>query len=74
MLNSNAGTLILPSNDNQRIEIKFYRCSLNEANYSYFQNIFDFYNLYENNNVNLVFYYSIAITEVKTTSRHLSWL
>ena len=44
--------------DNQLIEIKFYGHSLNEADYSYFQSIFDYYNLYENNNVGLIFYYS----------------
>ena len=58
MLNSNAGTHVLPSKDNQLIEIKFYGHSLNEADYSYFQSIFDYYNLYENNNVSLIFYYS----------------
>ena len=49
---------ILPKNDNQLIEIKFYGHSLSEADYSYFQSIFDFYNLYNNNNVSLLFYYS----------------
>ena len=58
MLNSNAETHILPSKDNQLIEIKFYGHSLNVADYSYFQSIFDYYNLYENNNVSLIFYYS----------------
>lgn len=58
MLNSNSGTHILPSKDNQLIEIKFYGHSLNEADYSYFQSIFDYYNLYENNNISLIFYYS----------------
>ena len=49
---------ILPKNDGQPIEIKFYGHSLSEADYSYFQSIFDFYNLYDNNNVSLLFYYS----------------
>lgn len=49
---------ILPENDGQPIEIKFYGHSLSEADYSYFQSIFDFYNLYDNNNVSLLFYYS----------------
>lgn len=49
---------ILPKNDDQPIEIKFYGHSLSEADYSYFQSIFDFYNLYDNNNVSLLFYYS----------------
>lgn len=58
MLTSNVGTPVLPSKDNQLIEIKFYGHSLNEADYSYFQSIFDYYNLYDNNNVRLIFYYS----------------
>ncbi|MDY0278453.1 MAG: hypothetical protein RBQ97_10265, partial [Acholeplasma sp.] len=41
----------------------FYGHSLNEQDYSYFKSIFDFYNLYgdkkSNNNLHLVFYYSI---------------
>lgn len=49
---------ILPKNDGQPIEIKFYGHSLSEADYSYFQSIFDFYNLYDNINVSLLFYYS----------------
>lgn len=44
---------ILPKNDGQPIEIKFYGHSLSEADYSYFQSIFDFYNLYDNYNVSL---------------------
>ena len=31
---------------------------MSEADYSYFQSIFDYYNLYSNNNVSLLFYYS----------------
>lgn len=58
MLSSNDGTHILPAKNNQLIEIKFYGHSLNEADYSYFQSIFDYYNLYENTNVSLIFYYS----------------
>lgn len=58
MLSSDTGTHILPSKDNQLIEIKFYGHSLNESDYSYFQSIFDYYNIYENNNVSLIFYYS----------------
>ncbi|MCI9405130.1 MAG: hypothetical protein HFJ21_07140 [Clostridia bacterium] len=49
---------ILPKNDGRPIEIKFYGHSLSEADYSYFQSIFDFYNLYDNYNVSLLFYYS----------------
>ena len=58
MLNAGVGTSILPKKDNQTIEIKFYGHSLSEADYSYFQSIFDYYNLYENNKVSLIFYYS----------------
>lgn len=49
---------ILPPNNNYPIEIKFYGHSLSEADYSYFQSIFDYYDLYGNNNVSLIFYYS----------------
>lgn len=38
--------------------IVFYGHSLNEQDYSYFQSIFDFYNIY-NSNIDLVFYYSL---------------
>lgn len=58
MLIADAETSILPKKDNQMIEIKFYGHSLSEADYSYFQSIFDYYNLYENNKVSLIFYYS----------------
>ncbi len=49
---------ILPQKDTPQIEIKFYGHSLSEADYSYFQSIFDYYDLYGNTNVNLTFYYS----------------
>ena len=55
---SDTGTHILPAKENRLIEIKFYGHSLNESDYSYFQSIFDYYNLYENNNVSLIFYHS----------------
>lgn len=58
MLNTNTPKSILPPNNNQAIEIKFYGHSLSEADYSYFQSIFDFYDLYENSNISLIFYYS----------------
>lgn len=58
MTDTSAPLSILPPNNNKPIEIKFYGHSLNEADYSYFQSIFDFYDLYANNNVSLVFYYS----------------
>ncbi|MDF0480805.1 bacteriophage abortive infection AbiH family protein [Vagococcus sp. PNs007] len=38
--------------------IKFYGHSLSEMDYSYFQSIFDYYDLY-NSNVELIFYYSV---------------
>lgn len=57
MLNDNIETSILPEKDNP-LKIKFYGHSLSEADYSYFQSIFDYYNLYENNKVSLIFYYS----------------
>ena len=50
--------IILPPNDNNPIKIKFYGHSLSEADYSYFQSIFDYYDLYGNSNVSLTFYYS----------------
>lgn len=57
MLYANAESRVLPTKDNP-LEIKFYGHSLSEADYSYFQSIFDYYNLYENNKVSLMFYYS----------------
>lgn len=57
MLDTAAPTKILPAN-NIPVTIKFYGHSLSKADYSYFQSIFDYYNLYGNNNVDLVFYYS----------------
>lgn len=38
--------------------ISFYGHSLNESDYSYFQSIFDFYEIY-NSKISLIFYYSI---------------
>ena len=58
MINSESETRILPPNDGNPIEIKFYGHSLSKADYSYFQSIFDYYDLYENNKVSLMFYYS----------------
>lgn len=59
MQNITAPTEILPTIDNnQRLEIKFYGHSLSSADYSYFQSIFDYYNIYDNNLVSLIFYYS----------------
>lgn len=39
--------------------IKFYGHSLAEADYAYFQQLFDYYDLYANPNLSLVFYYSV---------------
>lgn len=58
IFDTNAPTSILPSNDGKPLTIKFYGHSLSEADYSYFQSIFDYYNLYENSKVDLIFYYS----------------
>ncbi len=49
---------ILPPKENSKVEIKFYGHSLSEADYSYFQSIFDYYSIYSNTNVSLIFYYS----------------
>ncbi len=49
---------ILPPKDTKSLEIKFYGHSLSEADYSYFQSIFDYYDLYGNSNISLNFYYS----------------
>lgn len=40
-------------------KIKFYGHSLAEADYSYFQQMFDYYDLYNNNDLELIFYYSV---------------
>ena len=57
MFDTSAPASVLPHNDGSII-IKFYGHSLSEADYSYFQSIFDYYNLYSNNYVSLTFYYS----------------
>ena len=58
MKNSSSPLNILPAINNKLLEIKFYGHSLSSADYSYFQSIFDHYNIYENNLVSLIFYYS----------------
>lgn len=58
MLSAETQTQILPPCNNNPLEIIFYGHSLSEADYSYFQSIFDYYNIYENNKVSLIFYYS----------------
>lgn len=40
-------------------KIKFYGHSLAEADYAYFQQIFDYYDLYNNQELALIFYYSV---------------
>lgn len=57
MYDTSNPTSILPPN-NIPLTIKFYGHSLSEADYSYFQSIFDYYDLYSNSKVNLIFYYS----------------
>ena len=59
MFDTSAPVSVLPLiGEDSTITIKFYGHSLNEADYSYFQSIFDYYNLYSNDHVGLVFYYS----------------
>lgn len=58
MLDSDKYITALPPNDGEELAIKFYGHSLSEADYSYFQSIFDYYDLYKNSNVSLTFYYS----------------
>lgn len=58
MLSADKYLTVLPPNENKPIAIKFYGHSLSEADYSYFQSIFDYYDLYGNSNVSLNFYYS----------------
>lgn len=48
---------ILPS-DEMGLKIQIFGHSLAPADYSYFQTIFDYYNIYENRNVQLEFCYS----------------
>ena len=69
MLNADVETSILPKNDNQMIEIKFYGHSLSEADYSYFQSIFDYYDLYANSKVSLMFYYSKGFEQTEKVYR-----
>lgn len=65
MFDTNTSTSILPPN-NKPVTIKFYGHSLSEADYSYFQSIFDYYNLYGNSNVSLIFYYSEGYEQTET--------
>ncbi len=63
MIDTNTPQSVLPSKD-QTLKIKFYGHSLSEADYSYFQSIFDYYNLYNNTNVSLYFYYSTGFEQI----------
>lgn len=63
MLDTTVPIKILQNNDNLAT-IKFYGHSLSKADYSYFQSIFDYYNLYGNSSVDLVFYYSKGYEQI----------
>lgn len=55
--------------------IKFYGHSLAEADYAYFQQLFDYYELYTNPNLSLVFFYSVYDEkEVRRLSMNKLWL
>lgn len=58
MLDTSSSADILLKNDGRQIDIKFYGHSLNEADYSYFQSIFDYYDIYGSSNIRLIFCYS----------------
>ena len=58
MLDTSSPTSILPPNNGAPLDIIFYGHSLSKADYSYFQSIFDYYNIYGNNKISLLFYYS----------------
>lgn len=58
MADTSSPISILPPRGTYPIEIKFYGHSLNQADYSYFQSIFDYYDIYGNIDVKLIFYYS----------------
>ncbi len=63
MLSESIPKNILPPNNGINLKIKFYGHSLSEADYSYFQSIFDYYNIYSNTNVILIFYYSTGFEQ-----------
>jgi len=62
----------LPPKNAKSLEIKFYGHSLSEADYSYFQSIFDYYDLYGNSNVRLLFYYSKGFEQHDTIYKLIS--
>lgn len=72
MLSADKYITVLPPNENNPIAIKFYGHSLSEADYSYFQSIFDYYDLYKNNNVSLTFYYSKGFENYDAVYRLIS--
>lgn len=42
----------------QIVQLKFYGHSLGDQDYSYFHSLFDYFDIYNNNNISLVFYYT----------------
>lgn len=72
MLSADKYVIVLPPHEGNPIEIKFYGHSLSEADYSYFQSIFDYYDLYKNNNVSLTFYYSKGFENYDAVYRLIS--
>ena len=72
MLSADKYLTALPPNENNPIAIKFYGHSLSEADYSYFQSIFDYYDLYKNSNVSLTFYYSKGFENYDAVYRLIS--
>ena len=56
--NGSESAFLPKCNDSNPLVIKFFGHSLNDADYSYFQSIFDYYNIYDNYNVSLIFYYA----------------
>lgn len=64
MFDTSTPNTILPKDNGAPIEIKFYGHSLSEADYSYFQSIFDYYHIYDNSNVSLLFYYSEGYEQI----------
>lgn len=72
MSNTGAPISILPPNNGKPLKIKFYGHSLSDADYSYFQSIFDYYNIYNNSNIELVFYYSKGFEQTDAIYRLLN--
>ncbi|MCL2555846.1 MAG: AbiH family protein [Firmicutes bacterium] len=68
LLMSNNAQKILPSKGSKLV-IKFFGHSLNKADYSYFQSIFDYYDIYNNSNVSLEFIYNGEERKNSSTER-----